>query len=743
MATARARLAERMKRKSHTPAQLAWDEFEDGDDSVSSIDQDSVPFGSDSPESSERDPKRRREYVDLRSLQGVDAYYQPSDVSVRNRVFTTEEGDMMRIVPSGIRQDQRYLTVPLAVVPEKTLGRREGATFGRGEGINPSRPLTEDGYLNDRERRLGVPAFRPEFVKEVVRRQQVLESHPDYAFLSNLAAELDMGVEDTFIDTSVSRALATAQAVQDQIRSRDLARRVRVSRVSDRLQGAEEALAQARSGQRANRSPNEPLLFTTVDRIEDLNRYRVALGQSHAFLSALLAGVMFTESPGPETLVRPATTAGSFDDNTVTLNREIILLPFSGLTDSIEKDDSGKMRVYLQFSSVLNYLRNVSPSRAFMGRKFLNLYETLRSSTNKSSALMNTLFAYAALEFLVSMMSTAQGSILSGLTNDDFTDPNSNVVRNDINWVPLVEKLKARTILNTLYEESEGEGPTSPRRRTDPIEYLFAEFLDHDVVSALTGSAEEMSNFLSTVSYVTRVVHHIYANNTSVKERLAQVVENTRDAYRGIEGPLEKRIGRGRTLFEDDVVIRRAATAFGSLIDLRRPVNDYDGWTESLGNFRDTRKDEIQQIEQTVAILEREVEELESDLRTREIEGGPPETGGVASVPVAPNPEWAFAPINTGILKIQGWVLNAIKQANTFIHLYLPRSWRRINSETFQRDPIMSPIFATLCATYVTRAKVGNPRMYMRDKMKKENIIKRASILQSMKRLRFTRGRFQ
>ena len=39
-----------------------------------------------------------------------------------------------------------------------------------------------------------------------------------------------------------------------------------------------------------------------------------------------------------------------------------------------------------------------------------------------------------------------------------------------------------RTILNTLYEDSEGEPPTTPRRKTDPVEYLFTAFLERDIL---------------------------------------------------------------------------------------------------------------------------------------------------------------------------------------------------------------------------------------------------------------------
>ena len=732
MSTSRERLKERM-----TSAQEAWDDFEDGDDSTTSIEQDSIPFGSDSPEY--HSLKRRREEED-------DVPYNPSALSVRNKYFTTEYGDTLRIVPSGVREGQRYLSVPMSMTPEHPI------SISPKYGINPSRPLTEDGYLNEGERRSGVSAFRPEFVHEVIRRQQVLESHPDYAFLSNLAAELDLDVDDTFLETSVSRALATAQAIQEQIRGRDIARRMRVTRVSDRLQSAEEALIQTVASIQSKESPNEGSFFAFIDQAKDLNEYRIALGRSYVFMSSILIGIAFTENPGSDRIVRyPTVTPSGYDDETINLEPEIMGLSlnedglFGAIDDTFNRDVvnslTTKLRSYAQFSSIVHYLENVSPSRSLrIGRKFLTFYEALRRSPDKTTVLKSTLFAYAALDFLVSMVSTMRGGIriLSGLTQEDFTSPSVTLDPIDGNWIPFsVERdsPKMRVVLNNLVEEVGKERLPPLSRGADPVEFLFNAFIEEDILRAVTNDPERLSDFMQTLSFVFSTLNVLYEH---VRNTLYDVMNETREKIMDIEQRLEDVIRSSRRILQEDTKIRRSSTAFGLDVRVDRVESDYDYWINILSMYERARRNEIQDMEQRKAVLEREVEELGEDLRIREIEGGPPETGGVTSVPIASNPEWAFNPINTGVLKIKGWAINAINQGHTYIRLYLPRSWQEIDREVFQRDSLMSPIFATLCATFVSRAKIGNPRVYMRDKMKKEIINKRASILQTMLRLRYT-----
>jgi hypothetical protein len=774
MATARERLEERMKRTVSNPAQVAWDEFEEertdeddrflGDDSVSSIDRDSVPFGSDSPEPTEtyssssstfsqREAKRRRE--------DVDAVYRPSKLSVRNKYFTTEYGDTLRVVPSGVRQDQRYLTVPLSTVPEHPvpLTVERGGKFKHG--INPERPLTEDGYLNESERRLGFAAFRPEFVHEVIRRQQVIESHPDYAFLSNLAAELDLDVEDTFLETSISRALATAQAIQEQIRGRDVARRQRVSRVSDRLQNAEELLSQTVAGIRSKESPREGQLFAFIGQVKDLNKYRIALGRSDVFMVSILIGIIRTETPGSGNLLRaptPITSRLGYDDETITIDQEIVGLPVNdggllgAIDDTFIRDRTTplatKLRSYAQFSSVVHYLKNVSPSRSLrIGRKFIAFYDALRHDPDKTTVLKSTLFAYAALEFVVSMALTTRSGdgpirILSGLTQKkDFVSGLVTLDDQDGNWIPFSVETKMRTILNTLVEGST-KVPPPLSGDADPVEFLFNAFIEEDILRAVSNEPERLSDFMRTLDFVFSMLNTIYDSNDDIRDTFGRVMSLTRDVFMDVERRLEGVIRSARTILQEDIKIRRASMAFGMDIQFGTVSSDYDYWTEILSMFDQARRNEIQEMEIRRATLEREVEELEEDLRIREIEGGPPETGGITSVPVASNPEWAFNPINTGVLKIKGWAINAINQGHAYIRLYLPRSWQNIDRDIFQQDSLMAPVFATLCATFVSRAKIGNPRVYMRDKMKKEIVNKRASILQTMLALRYTGTKF-
>ena len=780
MATSRERLKERMKRTAPIPAQVAWDEFEEeehtdendrflGDDSVSSIDRDSVPFGSDSPEptesfssssssstSSQREAKRRRE--------DVDALYHPSKLSVRNKYFTTEYGDTLRVIPSGIREDQRYLTVALSKVPENptSLTTEEGGGEGFKYGINPERPLTEDGYLNEAERRLGISAFRPEFVHEVIRRQQVIESHPDYAFLSSLAAELDLDVEDTFLKTSISRALATAQAIQEQIRGRDVARIQRISRVSDRLQNAEELLVQTVAGIRSKESPREEQLFSFIGQIKDLNKYRIALGRSYVFMVSILIGIIRTENPGSDNLLRaptPITSRLGYDDDTITLYQEIIGLTIDdvgllgAIDDTFNRDVTNplttKLRSYAQFSSVVHYLKNVSPSRSLrIGRKFIAFYDALRHVPDKTTVLKSTLFAYAALDFLVSMALTIRDGntrILSGLTQtEDLTSGFVTLNDQDGNWVPFsVERNvpKMRNVLNTLVENStEDLLPLSGD--ANPIEFVFNAFIEENILRAVSNEPERLSDFMMTLNYVFGMLNSIYDSNDEIKDTFYRVMIMTRDVFMDMERQLEDVVRNARTILQEDIKIRRASMAFGLDIRFDTLSSEYDYWVNILSRFEQNRRNEIQEMEKRRAMLEREVEELEEDLRIREIEGGPPETGGITNVPVASNPEWAFNPINTGVLKISGWAINAINQGHTYIRLYLPRSWHNISRYIFQRDSLMAPIFATLCATFVSRAKIGNPRVYMRDKMKKEIVNKRASILQTMLTLRYTGTKF-
>lgn len=696
--------------------------------------------------------------------------FRPSDIVLRNQHISTEYGDSFRVVPSGLKRGQRSIQLPSGEGEEDTTESR--LTKRRREarrGIDPSQPLTEDGYLRDSERREGLPSFQPEYTIEVNRRIDVLESHHDYEFLSMLAAELDLDVNETFIKTSIARAKSAAQAVSEQISSRALARRARLGILAADLTQSKEALRILQENRTIRSSPKDEGLISLADSMEEAQDRMSALEKFMLFVLEMLVCISDLKAPNnSDRVIRAVTEDGQFLDDEVGLDDEIAT---QSLDLVLQKSEEQLPAETYTFSAILFYLRHLSPASQLRGvQKVLRLYNRFRNDSQLQfwDRMKHVVVLYAAVDFLVSLVLThglvdisEEGKVVEkyGKTrllvnfkheDEELTDHPDLRYWTNKSFNPLstdsgtVGRMKA--VLGRLVEKySLGDGDDAVYRE---IEGLF-EFLNQDWTIGVTSprGTEAQIQHDSIVEDMYAFVKQLY-NIEDVLAILRRMWDQGYIEVAEAEDEVTDAAVEVFLLFQNDIRLITNAQALGVvfnpyLTDQNNP-NYFKNWQTAVTEYVERQRDLLVNFDQAIARLTQQVEELTADLRAREIEGGAPETGGVTSVPITTNPEWALNPINTGILRIQRWAVSAIDQGHAHFKRYFTRvrrsEWARLEREVIQRDELMGPLFASLCATFVSRAKIGNPRRYMRDAMGRERVMRQASLMQDMLNLRLVRG---
>ena len=152
-------------------------------------------------------------------------------------------------------------------------------------------------------------------------------------------------------------------------------------------------------------------------------------------------------------------------------------------------------------------------------------------------------------------------------------------------------------------------------------------------------------------------------------------------------------------------------------------------WSDSVDSIR-------RELEREIRLDEQAIEEIQNqiDVMVRTGRGG----GGEVDVPYRTTLEWALKPINTGRMDIAPWALAAINAGHSAFKRLVARGgsttsrWDKIDRNVIQRDELMGPLFAEFCATFVNKARIANPRRYMRASAEKERMLRKASIWKSM-----------
>ena len=700
----------------------------------------------------------------------------PPDIALRNQVISTEYGDSFRVIPSGLKRGQHSLQFRDEGENETIKKRRTKRELESEKGIDPRSPLTEDGYKNEEERRTE-RAFRPEYTIEVNRRIDVLQDHPDYDFLSMVAAELDLDVEETFVKTSATRAQAASRAMSDQIASRALTRQTRLKMLSSDLIEARKSLELEEARKEVQTINDDQDLFNLVDKMNEKDYYIDALNKFQVFLLNIMRIVIEEENPS-------SILFNGSDDDTVIKKLEWDLSTKT-YGDLMSDNENFLIEQSLQFSAVYFYLTNLSASSKFAGiRKVLNLYNRLKGQSQHQESLRDLLFFYASLDFLGSVTLThptlsgvggikEEGSetgptdrirILIDLKEED---PNSKDHPDKAAWVAFApmsrsRKNQAENDLQILLDGVNfGDNNERGQAGDYPLEELF-DFLESNWYEGITSTDDDKHTAHDqNVHHWFRFLHLIYAYNERVNQLINQLFETTQNLMRfsfGLgeeeeeeEGSWTDLASNAFELFDGNDLMIDSALAMGVKVDTSIPVDEdnFEYWQTVMQEYVSKKRTLLENIDKRIAKLKQRVEDINTELQIREVEGGAPETGGVTSVPITANPEWAMKAINTGILRIERKFVSAIEQAHTHFKRYFARvrrpEWAKIDRETIQRDELMGPLFASLCATFVSRAKIGNPRRYMRDGMERERVLKKASLMQDMMDLRYvpdTKPRF-
>jgi len=691
----------------------------------------------------------------------------PPDIAIRNQVISTEYGDSFRVIPSGLKRGQHSLQLRGEGEEETIKKCRATRKLELKKGIDPMSPLTEDGYKNEEERRTK-RAFRPEYTIEVNRRIDVLQDHPDYDFLSMVAAELDLDVEETFVKTSATRAQAAARAMSDQIASRALTRQTRLEMLSSNLIEARKSLEVEEARKEVQTIPNDQELFDLVDKMNEKDYYIDALNKFQVFLLNIRRGVIEEENPSSILL------DGSDDDT------DIKRLSWDLTTETYEElmsdSENFLIKASLQFSAVYFYLTNLSASSEFVGiRKVLNLYDRLKGQSQHVESLRDLMFFYASLDFLGSVTLThptlsGVGSIKEEGSETNPTDririlidlkkedPNSKDHPDKAAWVAFApmtrgRKDQATNVLKFLLDEVNfGDNDERGAKEDYTLEELF-DFLKSNWYEGITSTDHDKHTAHDQeVQHWFGFLHLIYAYNERVYRLINQLFETNQTlmgsafGFGEEEGSWSYLASNAFGLFDGNDLMIESALAMGITVDtsIQVDLDNYEYWQTVMEEYVSKKRSLLENIDKRIAKLKQRVSDINTELQIREVEGGAPETGGVTSVPITANPEWAMKAINTGILRIERKFVSAIEQAHTHFKRYFARvrrpEWAKIDREIIQRDELMGPLFASLCATFVSRAKIGNPRRYMRDGMERERVLKKASLMQDMMDLRYVPG---
>jgi hypothetical protein len=697
--------------------------------------------------------------------------FRPSDIVLRNQHISTEYGDSFRVVPSGLKRGQRSIQLPSGEGEEDTTESRLTKRKREAQrGIDPRQPLTEDGYLRDSERREGLASFRPKYTIEVNRRIDVLEEHDDYEFLSMMAAELDLDVNETFIKTSITRAQAAAQAVSEQISSRALARRARLGILAADLAQSREALQSLEENRSIRSSTKDDDLIRLADAIEESDDRMTALEKFMLFVLEMIVCISDIGAPNnSDFIIRAVTEDGQYLDDEVGLDDEIATRTLDLV---LQKSEEKLPSDTYTFSAILFYLRHLSPASQLPGvQKVLRLYNRFRKDTRPdvSDRMKHIMVLYAAVDFLVSLALTH--GLVGIPEEEEEVEEESEDTRLLVNFKHEDEDLDdhpdLRYWINNVFNPLSTDPGTvntmksilgrleeklAPEYDDDDggneVNNLFA-FLNRDWTTGVTSrpGTEAQIQHDSTVQDIYDFVKQLY-NIGDVLKILGLMWDKGSTEVTEAEEGISEGTNQAIFLFQGDDQLITNALALG--VDFNPYLEDIDdpgyidNWRKATTEYVERQRELLVNFDRAIARLTQQVEQLDADLRARETETGPLETGGITSVPITTNPEWALNPINTGILRIQRWAVSAIDQGHAHFKRYFTRvrrsEWARLKREVIQRDELMGPLFASLCATFVNRAKIGNPRRYMRDAMGRERVMRQASLMQDMLNLRLVRG---
>jgi hypothetical protein len=720
---------------------------------------------------------------------------------LRNKLIESEHGDVFRITPknksSGIKQGQRLLFVH----------KRDDGDDDSTDVTNPfmSSPLLREGYINKEQQLRGMePPYNVEFVREYITRERIIQNFPDYQFLTLFATELNLNVEDLFVSESISRAQAASVALIETVESRKRARLLSKSNLASSIQKKEiiiESLKSIQEESETNTTENDISSF--AEKSMEEYKYFESIGHFIGFLFILYFYTKETSdeeganSTGDGLTIYADPNSRKGDYTYFDMEEQLYLNTIEEINDGLNEirkttgeyteDDEVFIKRYegsFQISPVVFYIFGISKSsNTPFVRSIRNLFESYKD-TNPGE-VNNLLYMYARLDFIVSffltypsLMTEKEESGVSTITTTTTTtiniypltlnpslrnrwkifDPNKSKKN-------LYEDIK--NVLTYLYKiissgGGRGDHEDMAVETLNKIDYmkrnLSKMFQKEDVLSTILNDIEQISMDLTKIFKNPTVRNHLetlYNNSVFIykdnKEEIMKPIKEAVEIFsRGKEEEEEEEEeggGRSSSRYNKGII------TFGINMDFSKEVEDnIEYWIKKILEWAERREGYLTQIKKRISITEREKESLEEELESMERTEDLSDESIISDVRRIPttdvgDPAWAFNPINTGMLRIQSWVTGAIDQGHAFFKQYMKRirkdRWDTIDREIIQRDTLMGPLFASLCATFTQRAKIGNPRRYMRNNMEKERRMFKASVVKQMISLRYHRAKRQ
>ncbi|MHA1680095.1 MAG: hypothetical protein ACTSUE_03740 [Promethearchaeota archaeon] len=608
-------------------------------------------------------------------------------------------------------------------------------------------PITEDGYLHPEDREDStVPPYSVEYVEEILERQDILRSHPDYEFLSQFASHLSLFPDDVFLKESVTRKQTAASALLEAVSARRQARALqlqdlgrRIERLRNEITLAQEDLrgevGNIRDGDIKDASDLRANLESKLNELEAAQKFEVFLA-----------------------LVRTLLNNDDFSPTAVRNQSK----PATGTSDP------------LYISVVEDYLKTSSPNNTqLLTKSILGYYQKFKEDTRVGSAAKNALVLFALMDFYVSFGGTFPQTLLgSEPTTRLRRRGRTPAVRPETiippgylgrNWKPVDIRLVLTADIgdDSLIGKNGIEAKLNNQRHVSNVAILDTLFrgtgdeqiprfirvalIQDDLGTLSNDKLSTYSNAIGTLydslrAILTRLINPRGTGeessdelNTLMKRTIENINQDIVEA-RNLSVRVARILGRDniqRTLSTTGV--REEFTDAIRNIQNGEDANDkmLEILTRWISSIETIRRDTEREIE----LNRKAVDQLQDRIDVITRTGTGPGEAEIA-VPFRTTLEWALNPINTGRIEMAPWATSAINAGHAAFKRYAGRgrthNWRKIERNVLQRDELMSPLFSEFCATFVNKAKIANPRRYMKASAEKELKLRKASILKEM-----------
>jgi hypothetical protein len=687
------------------------------------------------------------------------------------RLYTTELGETFRVRPSrNFRGDGGILHKEAEKYMDAGIDRDQHTLHmdeHPGYTTITRRPLawtqiTEDGYLDPSDRDdPNVAPYSVEYVQELLRRKDILRSHPDYEFLSQFASHLSLLPEDVFVEESVTRKQAAASALLEAVTARQQARGVQLEALGKRMENLDTSRMIKESQLRRvtkDLPPNSAILRDAQRTWVNYQRQDDNITQANRFNEYLAILRMMAPS--------------------ATTDADIIAI----------RDDGNLM------DHVEHYLTVLSPNSAFaLTKRVVRHYKRYKRDPNIGSNIRLAFFLYSVWDFYTSLGATFARRMFPGAgfikpeTIPTGPPPPPQIPRRrglgwnaiDITILPsnvdpddrgILARFPAAgdeadrfasVLLSALLQpriSTAGLGTAALFGPAIDVSPLFSELQNGEYLKGpddFTGTTAARRALIQ--GHTTLLRNHyralgdLFAANDlfgpngeefSIYDFINQLVGSTNQDIARFTNERGNSLMTMYNLLQTNRTIRSSIQA----LELEDELQDVGTMVVTTGapvpevadfirKWLDAFTREVNRLNAEIQDIRTAGEQIEERIDTLRRTGRAPGESEI-DVPFRTSLEWALKPINTGRVEIAPWALAAINSGHSAFKIYVARGrtsrWKDIDRNIIQRDELMGPLFAEFCATFVNKAKIANPRRYMHVSAGRDLMMRKASILKSM-----------